>query len=915
MPFPARCRFGPGAGTQALAAHRALVASVPLACLLLSSSAWAQTVRQDFDMTNGPVHAIAVQGNTLYIGGEFTRVGPPTGASASISKSAGRPIHVQHIRGEVFAVVPDGSGGWFIGGDFRWVGDEERMSLVHVLSDGSLSPMITESAEVYALAVSGTTLYLGGHFSELLGQTRWHIAAIHIPTETLLPWNPNVGLVHSNHVQAIAVHDGVVYAGGDFGIFGGSVRNNAVAIDVTSGQILGWNPDANAPVRAVSVAGDIVYLGGAFTTVGGQPHRGIAATHRNGGVVDWDPQADGDVRSILVHGSTVLAGGLFGAIGGQTRAGIAALDATTALATDWDAELGATECCPQVHAMALNGSTLYLGGKFSTIGAEPRSHLGAVDLASAVPTEWDPGAEDMVFTLASGNDVVYAGGVFRSVGGVRRTRLAAIDIPSGRVTDWNPGANQVVRALAVDGPILYAGGSFDTIGGARRKGIAALDAVTALPTAWNPRAEGSVRAIAVGPSAVYVGGSFSQISLQPRAYLAALSPTTGEALPWDPELDGPVRALALDGPALYAGGDFMHAGGVARPLVVSLDAATSDVLAWQANPSGPTNPQIYALGVSGSSVFAGGDYAAIGGQPRRNIAAIHEETGTATPWDSGVNATVYALAIDEGHVYYGGRFGFLAREAGESPGAGWGVATELWCCGLGTGYGLGTVQALGAQGRHVFVGGTYNRIGPLWRSGISLVENEDIATPTLLTLFQAEAAETGITLRWRFADGDVAERTWIERAARPEGPWIRLDLTIRYVAGTSEATDGSVDPGATWFYRIGSERAGETSWFGPISAMAQATTGRPMLELVAPNPTPDQARIEFIVSRTSHVRLSVSDLQGRVVARLVDGVERPGRRRVTWSGEDTRGKVRSGVYFVTYEAEGERHSRRLVIAK
>ena len=51
----------------------------------------------------------------------------------------------------------------------------------------------------------------------------------------------------------------------------------------------------------------------------------------------WNPGANGSVeRHWLVNGSTVYAGGTFTSIGGQSRNRIAALDATTGLATAWN---------------------------------------------------------------------------------------------------------------------------------------------------------------------------------------------------------------------------------------------------------------------------------------------------------------------------------------------------------------------------------------------------------------------------------------------------------------------------------------------------------------------------------------------------------------------------------------------------
>ena len=42
-------------------------------------SAHAQVVKDNLGVTNGKVNVIALAGNTIYIGGKFTRVGTPTG--------------------------------------------------------------------------------------------------------------------------------------------------------------------------------------------------------------------------------------------------------------------------------------------------------------------------------------------------------------------------------------------------------------------------------------------------------------------------------------------------------------------------------------------------------------------------------------------------------------------------------------------------------------------------------------------------------------------------------------------------------------------------------------------------------------------------------------------------------------------
>ena len=72
------------------------------------------------------------------------------------------------------------------------------------------------------------------------------------------------------------------------------------------------------------------------------------------------------------------------------------------------------------YALALQGSTLYVGGHFSTFGSEnqwERSFIGALDVDTGNATVWNPNAYDDgsggdVKALAVSGRQVYAGGYF-----------------------------------------------------------------------------------------------------------------------------------------------------------------------------------------------------------------------------------------------------------------------------------------------------------------------------------------------------------------------------------------------------------------------------------------------------------------------------------------------------------------------
>src|SRR5258705_13936761 len=73
---------------------------------------------------------------------------------------------------------------------------------------------------------------------------------------------------------------------------------------------------------------------------------------------------------------------------------------------------------------------------------------------------------------------------------------------------------------------------------------------------------------------------------------------------------------------------------------------------------------------------------------------------------------------------------------------------------------------------------------------------------------------------------------------------------------------------------------------------------------VSPNPATERARISFAVPRTSRVRITLIDVQGRTVGRLADGDYAPGRYDLVWRNHGAAAGTLPGVYFVRFEAAG-----------
>ncbi len=629
----------------------------------LSGRLQSQTLQNDLYVTNGPVHSTAVSGNTLYIGGDFTAVGANSGAFAEVSTTTGQYIPALPIVGgqsgtpEVLAEVPDGSGGWYIGGTFSSVGGVAANGLAHIRSDNTVDPSFRISAlPTSALALSGSTLYVGGSFTTVGDSARNNIAAINVGTGTVTSWNPDA----NNPVYALAVHGSVVYAGGVFGTIGDSARYGIAALDTSTGFATSWSGNTagwqGQEVEAIVATGSAIYVGGDFPRMGDSTRYYIAALDPSTGrATSWNPGSNGPIQSLAVSGSIVYAGGIFSIIGGKYRNGIAALDASSGLATAWNPgqnwnTAGTGSVNTTVLALAVYGSVVYAGGNIP-VGSSSLQ-LVALDASTGSTLSWTPNPYGVVRCLSATSSAVYVGGFISMMNTEVRNYLAAIDLSTGVVTSWDPKANNNVEAILLSGAKVYVGGNFTSINGVTRNSVAALDTVTGAPASWNPNVFGGVYALAQSGSVVYLSGSFTLVNAQQRNYIAAVDSSTGLPTPWNPNADSYVWSIVADGPEVYAGGDFFNIGDSTRHRIAELDSSTGLATSWDPN----ANNTVRVISKSGSLMYVGGSFTSVGDSARNNIAALNLSDGLATSWNPNASSFVYAFAPATNAVYVGGDF-------------------------------------------------------------------------------------------------------------------------------------------------------------------------------------------------------------------------------------------------------------------
>jgi hypothetical protein len=178
----------------------------------------------------------------------------------------------------VNAILP-GCGAVYVGGWFDQAGGQPRENLA-ALDPTTGAPTSWDpgpDSTVLALARYGPAVYAGGTFSHVDGTGRQRLAALNASDGHLTAFDAGIdALAHGASVHALAATDSALYLGGYFATAGGEARANLAAVNLNSGQALGWDPRPGARVDALALGGGAVYAGGAFESVGATGQRGFA---------------------------------------------------------------------------------------------------------------------------------------------------------------------------------------------------------------------------------------------------------------------------------------------------------------------------------------------------------------------------------------------------------------------------------------------------------------------------------------------------------------------------------------------------------------------------------------------------------------------------------------------------------------
>ncbi len=230
---------------------------------------------------NGQVRAFALGPSTAYISGAFNSVGGQprdslaevdlvTGAVTGWNPVTNGRVTKLLVTGETVFAVVEGVELAAIGAVTGQVRDWHPRFVYDYC-------YYSCQTSVDALASRGNVLYVGGQFTKVDNVPRSLVAAFDMTSGALLPALVSRSVQGLEWVTDLAISGSTMYMGGAFSYVADSPRKNLAALDLESGALESWAPSASSWVYCMTTHGADVYVGGLFADMNGAHRPHIAA--------------------------------------------------------------------------------------------------------------------------------------------------------------------------------------------------------------------------------------------------------------------------------------------------------------------------------------------------------------------------------------------------------------------------------------------------------------------------------------------------------------------------------------------------------------------------------------------------------------------------------------------------------------
>lgn len=470
--------------------------SIFLVFLFITSNLLAQQAIDSLNFaTDGDIRVAQISENALYLGGSFNNIGKMTKAVAFFNKGSLMPDDKKPLFGdpynftaldEVFAVLPDGSGGWLVGGKFEKVNNRDLKTLVHIDANNDVNEnfalpftSVYGNLNISVLKQNENFIYIGGKFS-LIDNGVEHINVLRMDKETYQvdpTWNPDLVLNSSTYIDQIEIGESQVFLAGYIGLLEGLQQLTMAVVDKTNGQRIAF-PSTNSSSPKLHLMGDTLFMGKTYIPVitpgFGYINKGISLFNAQDEIL-----TNGSTIGIFYESISDGNGGFYaaGALNGQS--GVFHLDENLQILSAFSQDK-IKNFDVATASIQLTNNNLYISNSYNYFPTSVQVDGNSIEFlykldanTGAIDPNFKPNPNGRVFTTLLKGDTLFVGGAFNEIAGVERTGLAALNANTGEAYDWNPAfadadgffmgfSDHHISDLLLIDNTLYASGIFLT---------------------------------------------------------------------------------------------------------------------------------------------------------------------------------------------------------------------------------------------------------------------------------------------------------------------------------------------------------------------------------------------------------------------------------------------------------------------
>lgn len=384
----------------------------------------------DFPQFNNLVRTIQVVDNAIYLGGEFSEIQGYTGMGfETFSRSKLAKL--------IYPLYPNFSTDFLI--DEQW------------------NPLLSGTA-VNTLAWSGTDFFVGGDFESAAGDRRSNLFAIHVDTQVVDAWSPEIiGGVN----DMVFVNDRMYFTGAEITQVNGQSRSCAAAVLFPSGDLHPWhpiptenNPNVTSPVSicGIEYAAGALYVSGNFNTIGATviSNRSVFAN------LDLEiGNAGGFIYTDNYYNQSTVCGIQFAANSDGVFIGNKKLDVNSGnVISSYVFENANFLGYPYASTMTIRRAIIQ-NNELITVrlgGFMQRNVLTTGVLING----WDPQPNGIVNCASVSANAIFIGGGFSAIGGQGTTGLFAYNPQNNRIVKTYTWGEDTGRKMVISGQTLYA---------------------------------------------------------------------------------------------------------------------------------------------------------------------------------------------------------------------------------------------------------------------------------------------------------------------------------------------------------------------------------------------------------------------------------------------------------------------------